>query len=96
MVAWGTFAADRFAVTKGRLAEYRSSPLVVRGFCAKCGTSITYRHDKRPAEIDVTLATLDDPAVLEPAAHIWVVDKLSWVDITDGKPKFRQYRPKGS
>jgi hypothetical protein len=96
MVAWGTFEAERFVVTKGRLAEYRSSPQVVRGFCAKCGTSITYRHDKRPAEIDVTLVTLDDPGVLEPVAHIWIEDKLPWIAIVDGKPKFRQYRPKGS
>jgi hypothetical protein len=96
MVAWGTFAAERFAVTRGQLTEFRSSPRVVRGFCASCGTSITYRHDKRPAEIDVTLVTLDDPALLEPAAHIWVEDKLPWITIVDGKPKFRQYRPKGS
>lgn len=95
-IAWGTFAAGRFAITKGRLAEYRSSSQVVRGFCPKCGTSITYRHDRRPAEIDVTLVTLDDPGVFEPVAHIWVEDKLPWVAIDDGKPKFRRYRPKGS
>jgi hypothetical protein len=94
MVAWGTFARDRFIVTKGELAEHRSSPQVVRGFCRNCGTSITYRHDKRPAEIDLTLATLDDPTQLEPESHIWVQDKLPWVNIDDGRPAFRQYRPK--
>lgn len=92
MVAWGTFAHDRFVITKGELAERRSSPQVVRGFCANCGTSITYGHDKRPAEIDVTLATLDDPSQLEPEAHIWVQDKLPWVNIDDGRPAFQQYR----
>lgn len=94
MVAWGTFARARFEITKGTLAEYTSSPQVWRGFCADCGTSITYRHAKRPEEIDVTLVTLDDPAALEPAAHIWVQDKLPWVNINDGLPAFQQYRPK--
>lgn len=90
MVAWGCFAQQRFVVTRGRLAEYRSSATVLRGFCANCGTSITYRNDKRPGEIDVTLATLDDPTAVEPAAHIGMDDKLSWVGIDDGRPQFRR------
>jgi hypothetical protein len=96
MVPWGTFANDRFQITKGGLKEYRSSAQVLRGFCANCGTSMTYRHEKRPAEIDVILVTLDDPTVLVPQAHIWLRDKLPWVDINDGKPTFQQYRPKNS
>ena len=60
--AVGTFARDAFSVTRGHLAEYRSAPAVLRGFCAQCGTSLTYRNERRAAEIDVTLASLDDPA----------------------------------
>ena len=36
----------------------------MRGFCNSCGTSITYAHDARPDEIDVTLVTLDAGATL--------------------------------
>ena len=92
MVPWGTFARDRFVITRGRLAEYRSSPKVTRGFCASCGTSLTYCHDKRANEIDLALATLDDPGVLVPEAHIWVQDKLPWVIIGDGRPQFDTVR----
>jgi hypothetical protein len=88
MVPWATFERDRLRITQGRLAEYRSSREVTRGFCATCGTSLTYRHDGRADEIDVTLATLDDPGVLVPRAHIWVTDKLPWVATTDGLPQF--------
>lgn len=88
MVAWGTFAADRFAVTNGRLAVVESSPDVRRGFCAGCGTSITYQNGAHPGEIDVTLATLDDAARLEPKAHIWVADKLPWLRINDGLTQY--------
>jgi hypothetical protein len=91
-VPWGTFARERFTVTQGKLAEYRSSAAVARGFCATCGTSITYRHDRRPAEIDIALATLDDPNLLKPEAHIWVEDKVSWVRIDDGLPQFDRFR----
>ena len=88
MVSWGTFARANFRLTRGSLAEYRSSPAVTRGFCAACGTALTYRNDARAAEIDVTLATLDDPTLLAPQMHLWVGDKLPWVSIDDGRPQF--------
>ena len=88
MVPWGTFAAARFAIVQGRLAEYGSSPGVTRGFCADCGTSLTYRRHDRSGEIDVTLSSLDDPAALVPEVHIWVEDKPPWVVIGDGRAQF--------
>lgn len=93
MVAWGTFLRSNFALTKGELNEFVSSPSVSRGFCAACGTSLTYRRDGRPLEIDVTLASLDDPTLLKPDVHIWVRDKLPWVTIDDGLPRFETVSP---
>src|SRR5919109_7715 len=57
------------------------------GFRARCGSSLTYRHDARPGETDVTLATLDEPARLAPQMHVWVGDKLPWESISDGLPQ---------
>ncbi|MEE9281261.1 MAG: GFA family protein [Myxococcota bacterium] len=90
-VAWTTLPADRFsfATEPGR---YKSSPQVIRTFCTSCGTSLTYEHEQRPGEIDVTASTLDDPAELEPECHIWVSDKLSWVRLTDGLPQYAEWR----
>lgn len=80
-------------MTRGHLAEYRSAPAVLRGFCAQCGTSLTYRNERRAAEIDVTLASLDDPGALAPTMHVWVSDKLSWVSIGDRLPQFERDPP---
>ena len=87
-VAWGTFDRSGFRVTRGTLAELKSSPNVVRGFCARCGSCLTYCHAARAADIDVTLATCDDAAALVPMMHVWVADKLPWVRIEDGLPQF--------
>ncbi len=87
-VPWGTFASASFRLTRGALAEYRSSAPVLRGFCASCGTPLTYKNAARPAEIDITLATLDDAAQLSPESHLWVADKLPWVAISDGLPQY--------
>jgi len=92
MVPWGTFAAQNFTIVRGHLAQFRSSPKVLRGFCADCGTSLTYRRDDRSEEIDLTLSSLDDAVSLVPEVHIWVEDKLPWVAITEGRAQFAKSR----
>lgn len=94
-VAWATFPRDTFVLTQGALAEHRSSTHVMRGFCPACGTPLSYRHDRRPGEIDLTLATLDDPSVLTPGFHIWIEHKLPWVRLDDGLAQFQRFRPDG-
>jgi hypothetical protein len=82
-------AGDDLALTSGTISEYRSSPGVRRGHCAICGTTITYWWDKRPEEIDIALATLDDTTGIDPSAHIWVEDKVPWLVINDGLPQYK-------
>ena len=88
-VTWVTFAGDDLALTSGTISEYRSSPGVRRGHCAICGTTITYWWDKRPEEIDIALASLDETTGIEPTAHIWVEDKVPWLVINDGLPQYK-------
>jgi hypothetical protein len=64
----------------------------VRGFCASCGAAITYGHQARPEEIDVAIATLDEPASLQPEYHVWVSQKLPWVTLEDHLPQFPEWR----
>jgi hypothetical protein len=90
MVPWATYADSGFHLEQGALAAYASSPGVTREHCPRCGTSLTYRHVDRPGEVDITLASLDDPQILKPTLHIWVQDKPSWVVIADGLPQHPQ------
>ena len=88
-VAWGTIDRERLELVHGQFTVVRSSREVRRGFCGQCGTTLTYSHTARANEIDVTLASLEDPAALAPQAHIWVQDKLPWVPIDDDLPKYK-------
>jgi hypothetical protein len=72
----------------GEVLIHSSSAQVLRGFCAICGTALTYRHDLRIDEIDFTLASLVNPMNVAPERHIWVQDKLPWSQINDGLPQF--------
>jgi hypothetical protein len=88
VVSWATFARTQLHITRGTLTQYRSSESVLRGFCAACGTSLTYLNQTRAADIDLTLASLDEPQRLAPTAHLWVQDKLPWLAIADGLPQY--------
>jgi hypothetical protein len=87
VVPWTTFAKDAFRLTAGEMAVCHSSPGVTRGFCRDCGTSLTYEHQKRFGEIDVTTTSFDDPSQFPPRAHIWVEDKAPWLVIGDELPQ---------
>ena len=88
MVPWATFNDARFKVTQGEMAEFASSAEVLRGFCARCGSALTYRHEGRTGEVDITVCTLDGPAALAPAMHVFVQEKLPYVQLADGLPQF--------
>ena len=90
--AWGTLERTLFEITHGSLKEINTSAGVNRGFCEHCGTSLTYRHYKRPDEVDICLATLDEPRLVRPEYHIWVSDKLPWVSIDDGLQQYPEWR----
>jgi hypothetical protein len=92
LVAWVTFPIAQFAFTKGAPARYRSSPPVVRTFCASCGTPLTYQHDAYAGAIDVTVASLDDPSSFPPADHTWTSDKIAWLELGDGLPRHLRTR----
>jgi len=91
-VAWGTVEKDSFEILCGNMNQVSTSPGVIRGFCSECGTSLTYHQQKYADSIDICLATLDDPALVRPAFHLWISDKLPWVNIDDGLPQYQEWR----
>jgi len=92
LVAWATFPPTQFAFTKGTPARYRSSPPVVRTFCPTCGTPLTYQHASFPNEIDVTIASLDDPSAFPPADHTWTSERIPWLELGDHLPRHERSR----
>lgn len=88
IVAWMTVPRASFRFISGTATRYASSPPVVRQFCGRCGSPITYWNEKSPDTIDVTLATLDNPAAFTPVDHIWMGDAVAWDRVTDGRPEF--------
>lgn len=88
LVAWITVPRDSFRFTAGTPRHHRSSPGVTRQFCGTCGTPLTYARDDLPAEIDVTVGSLDLPQDHPPEDQTQTRDKLPWIDTVSRLPEF--------
>ena len=71
--------------TRGEPAVYRSSSLVVRGFCAACGTPLTYDYLESD-EIAVSLGSLDDPVAAPPVIQYGTERRMPWFESLEGLP----------
>lgn len=67
----------RLVWTRGEPKRFQSSNHVSRGFCAECGTPLTY---EAPDGVALTIAAFDDPASVAPALQWGVEAKLPYVD----------------
>ena len=77
MAFTGAVRQERFVFTRGAAATYRSSEIAERGFCAVCGTPLTYRLVGRDG-VSVTIGSLDRPAEVAPMQQIGVESALPW------------------
>jgi hypothetical protein len=87
-LAWAIFPAANFAFTSGKPATFASSPGVERGFCARCGTTLTYAGSERADVADVTAATLDNPDAFAPTREIWLEEKIGWEAVDHARARY--------
>lgn len=90
-VTWASFRKDDFRFTKGAPREVEHDGKL-RGFCAACGTTLTFRTGLDAEEWDVTVASFDHPESVTPAAHLWIDDRLPWIQLADGLPTYARSR----
>lgn len=82
--AFGSFYAPLVSVreasltwTRGAPKKFRSSNFVERGFCADCGTPLTY---EAPDGIAIAIGAFDHPENIAPKLQWGIEGKLPYVD----------------
>ncbi|MFK0330336.1 GFA family protein [Rhizobium sp. NPDC090275] len=63
--------------TRGERKRFQSSNVVERGFCADCGTPLTY---EAPDGIAIAAGAFDDPSALPPIIQFGTERKIDFVD----------------
>jgi hypothetical protein len=77
---------DQLEWTRGQPRLFASSSLAERGFCADCGTPLTFAYHQA-GRLYVTIGSLDDPAAAVPERHYGIESQLPWLHIQDDLPR---------
>jgi hypothetical protein len=78
---FAAFERDAYVVIQGEITKFSSSPGVWRGFCARCGSTLTCESERRPTETHFHVGAIDQAARLQPTRHIFPEERLPWLHL---------------
>ncbi len=68
--------------------RYRSSPDAERGFCPRCGSTISMHETVLPDRVQICVGALDEPDRVKIDDHVWHRERVQWFRIDDDLPRF--------
>ena len=71
--------------THGEPSRYHSSKGVIRRFCGRCGSSLTFEAD---GVLFMSLGSLDEPEQIAFDCHTYTTSRLPGMELSDGLPQF--------
>jgi len=81
--AFAGFEAAQVRFVKGTLARFESSKGVQRGFCGRCGSTLSYEGERWSTEIHLHIGAFDDPEPFAPKGHAFADERLSWLHFSE-------------
>ncbi|GIL02208.1 MAG: aldehyde-activating protein [Alphaproteobacteria bacterium] len=87
VTAFVGFATERVSFTGERPATWVSGP-VTRSFCVVCGSPIAYFDRRIGGRVYFLLGAMDAPQNYRPTLHAHVAEKLPFLHMPDGLPRF--------
>ncbi len=76
--------AEALGWTRDAPAAFTSSAGTRRGFCARCGTPLTFQ--RAPERVSVTLGSLDDAGAVAPTSRLGAEGVLPWSEHVGALP----------
>jgi len=68
---------------------YESSPIAKRPYCRDCGTSLGFQFRQGSENMDLAIASFDDPSRFRPKHHFGAESmQREWIN-TEGLPEYR-------
>ncbi|MGJ5620416.1 GFA family protein [Sulfitobacter sp. MF3-043] len=89
--AWTAFPASAVRFLGEEPHYFDSTPIAKRGFCPKCGASLTYKlvRPRETAYLVLHTSSLDQPEKFAPSVHSGIESKMPWFEILDDLPRTR-------
>ena len=82
-------SADNFAWTRGTPKFFASSNLAQRGYCADCGTPLSFKYELPASRLYVTIGSLDRPQDVTLEKQFGIESRLPWVEFCEDVPAER-------
>jgi hypothetical protein len=93
ILAFVHFPLDAFTWLKGEPTRYRSSQYAERGFCSKCGSTLSMHEEVLEDCVQVTLGSLDEPDRAQIDDHVWAAERIAWFEVQDDLPRYPRNSP---
>ncbi|CUH49252.1 GFA family protein [Ruegeria atlantica] len=89
--AWTAFPVSAVRFLDEEPVYFATTPIAKRGFCAKCGASLTDQlvQPRETAYLVMHTSSLDNPENFAPSVHSGIESKMPWFDILDDLPRTR-------
>ena len=83
VAAFAGFEAEMVRFFGEPMAQYASSAGVERGFCSRCGSTLTYVGARWPTEIHFHIGAFDAPQDFPPTGAAFPEERLPWLHMSD-------------
>jgi hypothetical protein len=77
------FEHAAYRVTEGEITKFESTPgRTTRGFCARCGSTLTCESARLPTETHFHIGAFDEPERLQPSSrHVFAEERPPWLHL---------------
>ena len=84
-----TFPTAAVQWTVGSPRLYQSSENAKRGFCAQCGSWVSWHWLEE--KISLTAGSFDHPEQIDPKWHVFTESQVPWLRLNDGLPQCMRF-----
>ena len=82
VAAFAGFEAEMVRFFGEPMSLYASSPGVERGFCPRCGSTLTYAGRRWPTEIHFHIGAFEAPQDFPPTGAAFAEERLPWLHLS--------------
>ena len=84
-IVFAGYKKENVEIVQGTPHDYASSENVRRSFCTTCSSPFSYRYVnvEENGWLFIPVGVFDDPSDFKITKHIWVSQKLPWIQISD-------------